>query len=410
MATRWRAEGRTAQRAACAALVALAACGGGAGAERGPGVLTPAPPVPARQRSPRVPIAVTLDDLPFVGAVPAGASRADLVDRLLAAARDARAPLTGFVVGRAAATHPRLLARWARAAALGNHSATHRSVDAGGADAFLADVADGQARLLELTGVRATLFRYPYLQTGAEPARRARVGEGLAALGLRRAPVTIDTSDWALVDPYVRALEAQDRRAADDVAAALVAHVRRAARRYRELAAERGHPGAPQILLLHANALVADRLAALLTALRDDGFHFVDLDEALAHPMYARPDSYVGPVGLSWLYRIGPEPNERWAWDAAQLHALQVRFANRAERPAYDLDVGLHLVRIGPGRYLVRHEGSPPTTVEVRSRGAVRVTAPPSSSPARRAILDWIEARFGPQPGLRSTRSGSASR
>ncbi len=82
------------------------------------------------------------------------------------------------------------------------------------------------------------------------------------------------------------------------------------------------------VLLLHANVLVADRLGALLDSLSARGFTFVSLEEALSDPVYARPDGYTGPHGLSWLYRAEPATPEDVAWDEAREAALRRAVGN----------------------------------------------------------------------------------
>ena len=44
--------------------------------------------------------------------------------------------------------------------------------------------------------------------------------------------------------------------------------------------------------------------------------HFLSLEEALADPIYAMPDDYVGHGGISWLYHLAPAMRE-WAWEDA---------------------------------------------------------------------------------------------
>jgi hypothetical protein len=56
----------------------------------------------------------------------------------------------------------------------------------------------------------------------------------------------------------------------------------------------------PQILLLHANTLNADRFAALAGALVRRGYRFIPLAEALQDEAYRLPDQFVGTPGNSW--------------------------------------------------------------------------------------------------------------
>jgi hypothetical protein len=46
-----------------------------------------------------------------------------------------------------------------------------------------------------------------------------------------------------------------------------------------------------------------DHFGEVIARLRKRGYRFVTLDEALKDPAYRLPDTYVGPVGISWLQR-----------------------------------------------------------------------------------------------------------
>jgi hypothetical protein len=60
----------------------------------------------------------------------------------------------------------------------------------------------------------------------------------------------------------------------------------------------------PQILLLHMNFINSMVLDELLGKFKAEDWAFTTLDEALADPIYALPDPYIGPKGLSWLERL----------------------------------------------------------------------------------------------------------
>lgn len=338
-----------------------------------------------------VPVAVTIDDLPWVGATLPNETPEDGVRRILAAAAEHGAPLAGFFTcsrwdGREAARDVWL----AQPIELGNHSTSHRALDDLGLDGWRRDVSGCQRRLTEAAGRDVPWFRYPYLRTGSERALRDAGFAYLEELGLRRAPVTIDTSDWALVAPYVDARREGDDALAEQILDAYVGHVRRSARRYVALAEERGHAGAPQVLLLHANALAADGLGRVLEALAADGLRFGTLTEAMSDPLYTAEDHYVGGTGLSWLYRIDPDGAPAWAWDAAQLHALQVRFTNERERESYDLDANLTVRRVADDAWEVSRGGAA-SRVTRRPHGAIELRGPGPTGPS---VIDWIAARF----------------
>lgn len=371
-------------RAALVALtLALGACAGATPAPTPPvPVAAPAAPPPAPAGTP---LAVTIDDLPFVGDLSPGDSAEAAVARILAAVEGV--PVTGFFVcGRGAGRDAAWGAWMASPIEVGNHTGSHRAIDDfDSLDAWRRDVSGCQRVLERDAGAREVRhFRYPFLRTGRERARRDAGFAILEELGLTRAPVTIDTSEWALVGPYAPTRD-------PEVAAAYVDHVRRAARRYRALAEARGTPGAPQVLLIHANALAADHLGDLLEALREDGFRFVSLDEALADPLYAETDHYVGGVGMSWLYRV-EDHADAWAWDAAQLHAMQVRFRGATERRRFDLDRGVSIERERQGAWRI-DEADRVAHLVRRSDGTLAIDAPPSGP-----LLDWAATRFGAAP------------
>jgi hypothetical protein len=60
------------------------------------------------------------------------------------------------------------------------------------------------------------------------------------------------------------------------------------------------------VTLLHVNRLAADHIADVLEALRQRGWQFITIREALTDPVYALRDVYVGGCGCSWLARIEP--------------------------------------------------------------------------------------------------------
>ncbi len=59
-----------------------------------------------------------------------------------------------------------------------------------------------------------------------------------------------------------------------------------------------GHP-IKHILLLHANELNADNFDALIKVMKDRGYRFIILEQALKDPVYQSPDKYIGTS--DWL-------------------------------------------------------------------------------------------------------------
>lgn len=280
---------------------------------------------PEQGAAPRVPaLAITIDDLPWVGPLSPGADRQQATERILAALEAHGAPATGFVnCGRVEDGAPVLEAWLAAGHALGNHTAEHLDLNHADPARWAADAASCDSYLRELTGKAPLYFRYPYLHRGPTEERYRAGRRAVGALGSVVAPVTINTADWILDDAYVAALRKGEVERARAIADAYVEHVLRATRHYREVARERTGRDVIHVLLLHANALLADRLDGLLERLAEEGFRFVPLAEALEDPVYALEDDYLGPEGLSWLYRMAPATPGAQAWDEAEAAALR---------------------------------------------------------------------------------------
>jgi peptidoglycan/xylan/chitin deacetylase (PgdA/CDA1 family) len=273
-------------------------------------------------------IAVTIDDLPWNGSTSPGESVTEATRRLLSTLVSRNVPAVGFVnCARTSADDP-LLREWRRAGMeLGNHGSHHLNLDAVDAAAWVEDARSCHRILASAIGGAVRFFRFPYLHQGATEARRATAAEGLRDMGYATAHVTIDNSEWILADAYGRALTRgdSDRRAA--IAAAYVEHLSAALEHFTAVARSVAGRDVAHVLLLHANALAADHLGRVLDDFRAGGVAFVSLSEVLADPIYGQRDRYVGPKGLSWLYRV--DPDGTWAaqmWDGEQAARIEQRF------------------------------------------------------------------------------------
>lgn len=361
----------------------------------------PPPPAPPPAPAAATAVAVTIDDLPFVGPVAPGDSWTAATARILAALAERRAPVTGFAVCDRLGSGGEAIARqWlAAGAGLGNHTADHRAVDDVEPAEWSRRVGECKRRLAAIAGREIRWFRFPYLRTGETPERRDAAARALARLGHDQAPVSIDTSEWALVRPYVDALERGDRETAAAIGLAHVDHVRAAALRYRVIARRRSGRDPAHVLLLHANALAADHLGAALDALAAEGFRFVELGEALADAIYRAPDRYAGAVGLSVLYRIDAGAEQPWSWDSAQLAALRARFAGEPLPAELRIDVDLVWRRVADRVWVVTHTEpfSANSLVAEMPDSTLLLADTPATDDATRRLLGFLRARFGPR-------------
>lgn len=294
-------------------------------------------PLEARPAPAALRVAITFDDL---GASQASSERA-VSERILGALDAAGAPVAVFV--NCQALEPSTLLLWQRAGAtIGNHTATHLSVDtvdAAGAwaeEQWWRDVESCHDRLARLLHEPVRYFRFPYLRYGKGAERRRAAASKLASLGYVTAHVTAATSEWLLAN-YYDAARGRDRALTAEIVEAYVEHVRESSKAARQIANAKLGRDVAQITLLHVNRLAADHLPSVLDALRQDGYSFVSLSEALADPVYSLADAYSGGCGCSWLARIAPAltPNDEYVFGDYE-QQIQARFQARVAALATD--------------------------------------------------------------------------
>ncbi len=267
--------------------------------------------LPAARRE----VAVTFDDLPVISVTRWDvASHRAITTRLLAGVAAHAVPAVGFVNeknllsgGMADPGRVSLLRQWLDAGLeLGNHTFAHLDLHATTVEHFEDDVARGEhvmRGLLDARGMALRYFRHPYLHTGIDLAVKRRLESFLMGRGCRVAPVTVYTEDYLFAAAYDRALERGDFDTARRVAGAYVPYVESQFEYYESLSRRLLGYEVRQILLLHANAINAERFSELARMLERRGYSFVTLDHALADEAYAAPDDYASPHGLSWLQR-----------------------------------------------------------------------------------------------------------
>ncbi len=243
----------------------------------------------AAGRAPK--LALTFDDLPEHGPLPAGVTSAQVVGDIVAALEQAgvQAP-HGFVNGARAAEpdNARALTAW-RAAGfpVGNHGFAHRNLVELDAAGFQQQVTANEPVLRRYSTKRDDRwFRYPFLSEGATAAQQNAARHVLRAHDYRVAAVTMDFGDWAWNGAYARCVARRDDAAIARLEDSYFRAARLAAIRSRAAAAAAYGGDIPYVLLMHVGAFDARMLPRLLALYRELGFEFVSLDEAQAHPAY----------------------------------------------------------------------------------------------------------------------------
>lgn len=243
-------------------------------------------------------VALTFDDLPAAGSLPAGQNRSKVTAALAAALKAAHLEGTyGFVNAVKLENDPdaqQALHTWVDAGMnIGNHTWSHKSLTDNTVEAFASEIAMDEPALAEYGQVRDwRWFRYPFLWEGDTLEKRHAVRGYLKEHGYRVAQVTLDFEDYAWNDAYARCTAKPDaealawlRQSYLDTAAEYI----RLGREEEQIAFGRE---IPNVLLLHATAFTTLMLPELIDLLRRQGFSFAGLAEVEREPAYAMdPDA-----------------------------------------------------------------------------------------------------------------------
>ncbi|HXV64989.1 MAG TPA: polysaccharide deacetylase family protein [Vicinamibacteria bacterium] len=257
-------------------------------------------------------IAITMDDLPVVLRSEWSIERARQVTRdILSTFQEYGVPATGFVNeqklevdGKVDPARVELLERWLEAGLdLGNHGYAHLDLHRVDVSTWEQDILRGERVLRPLIarhGKTLRFFRHPFLHTGLSVAIHDRTSAFLRDHGYRVAPVTIDNQEWMFGFAYAEASSDTEKQR---IAEEYLRYMKAIVVYYEEQASAIVGEEIPHILLVHAYALNGDWLGELLGWMRERGYRFVSLEEALKHPAYASEDRYDGPAGITWLHR-----------------------------------------------------------------------------------------------------------
>jgi peptidoglycan/xylan/chitin deacetylase (PgdA/CDA1 family) len=235
-------------------------------------------------------IAITVDDLPLHGPLPAGETPTSVASGVIAALKAEHVPATGFVNGHWVANRPDtapVLRMWRAAGlSLGNHGWSHRHLSEMSPAEFEQELVRNEP-LLKTPGNDWHWFRYPFLDEGWKTPKRAAAREILASHGYKVAAVTMDFGDWMWTAPYARCRDAGDQAALSKLEQLYMQAAHESIGYFRQVSHTVYGRDIPYVLLLHVSPFEARMLPHLLELYRQNGFRFVSLHQAEADPVYA---------------------------------------------------------------------------------------------------------------------------
>ncbi|HEX8494445.1 MAG TPA: M56 family metallopeptidase [Pyrinomonadaceae bacterium] len=189
---------------------------------------------------------------------------------------------------------------------LGNQTYRHISLYNTPLKDYEANVLNGERvmrPLMKERGMQLRYFSYPFLNTGPNPETKAAFERFLAKHDYQLTPVTIDSMDWLFGQVYDDAQRRGDALTQRRVAAEYVPYMERMLEFYEQLSVDVVGYEVPQVLMLTASPLLAEQMDDMIAMIKRRGYSFITLEQALQDKAYRQPDSYTGPVGISWLQR-----------------------------------------------------------------------------------------------------------
>lgn len=222
-------------------------------------------------------VALTIDDLPFVGPVHNKNGEINRFSQLVNQIEERKIPAMGFIIaGSIGPGQEQLLEEFKQKGfSLGNHTYTHINLNRVGANRYIEDLDKAENRL---QGVMTypKYFRYPYLAEGRGNDNQ-RVKDYLASHSYIIAPVTIDSKDYKFNGRLLSVNWRKRDVKLDAIKKDYLAYIDR-----QITETEKMHSSeTPEILLVHANLLNSHAMGDVIDLFQKRGYKFISLDEAI---------------------------------------------------------------------------------------------------------------------------------
>lgn len=268
-------------------------------------------------------VAITFDDLPDHGPLPAGVTREDVARKILAAFKDAKLPkVYGFINAGKLQDHPddiKVLQLWREAGQpLANHTYDHMSLNSNPAEAFEQNIEKNEAILQQLMDKKDWHWlRYPYLNEGDTLEKRRAVRAYLRDHHYKIAQVSLDFEDYAWNGPYARCSDKKDEKAIAWLKESYLSTASDYMKLGREMSRQLFHRDIKYVLLMHIGAFDAEMLPQLLAQMKQQGFKFISLEKAEKDDAYkidpdmTRPDGAILQEQIYDARRMQIPPNEK---------------------------------------------------------------------------------------------------
>ena len=277
-----------------------------------------------------------MDDLPLNIALHVSTTEMkSIVEKLIFKIRAEGIPVVGFVNenklevnGKLDSQRVNILKTWLGSGIeVGNHTFSHKSANSVPVSEFEQDIIQGERTLKELMaerGMKLRYFRHPFLMTGRSRAVNDEITKFLIDHGYTIAPVTIDNSEWIFSVAYDKAKNIGDTSMMKMVGLEYIKYMKAKLQYFERQSYKLFGRQINQILLIHSNRLNSEYFTILCAMMKEQGYKFISLEEALKDTAYLSPSTFTGRGGISWL--------DRWAITQGKTKEF---FADEPKTPPY---------------------------------------------------------------------------
>lgn len=241
----------------------------------------------------RFEIAITVDDVPAHGNLPAGMTRVGIAELHIKTFKAYGVPsVFGFVNAVKIDKEPdskAVLDLWRKAGyPLGNHTYSHLNVNkAETLEAWQSDVIAGEPLVASyMKGADWHYFRFPNLTVG-DAERRDGALAFVKGRGYRVADVSLAFGDWNYTDAYVRCLAKGDLSTIEIMKTLYLSDVEESLFRMKAVSRRVYGRVIPQVLLTHMGGWSALMLPDVMNRLDAAGAHYVTLESAQSDVAYS---------------------------------------------------------------------------------------------------------------------------
>jgi peptidoglycan/xylan/chitin deacetylase (PgdA/CDA1 family) len=261
---------------------------------------------PAHTADAKLEIALTFDDLPLNGTLPAGLTQSALANDTVRVLKKHRVPPSfGFINAKKLERDPdaaRALQVWIAAGnPLGNHAYSHQDLTKTSVEEFQREILQNEPALELLTPAKSKSdwrwFRYPYLHEGDTLEKRRAIRAFLTENGYRIAQTTIDWEDYLWNSAHARCVDRKDAAALEWLRTSYLSEAERWLRAQREFSRKVWGRDIRHVALLHLGSFSPHILPELFALLEREGFRVVTLERAQADPIYESDPDIGEPRG-----------------------------------------------------------------------------------------------------------------